>query len=359
MITLALMTGYQAAIARALASGNAHMVALSPARLSPSEADQLVQRIRAIEGVVRAAKVTYVAGLADDETNRSRPLPVVVKAVDSPPPFAEIEEWPESGDLPPVLLGQRLMERLQLRRGDHMTVRLPPKAGSWLVPSLRLRVAGSFQLAFSEFDERWLLTPLDAVLTSDPSLGVAGVEVEVADAMRVGSVRSRLEDVASETVVTDWREMNSALFAALRWQTLSLFVVLSLVIAVASFQVSSAMVVLAIEKRRSTGVLQALGLPVFRLRRILILVGTFLGCGGVAIGMAVGLVTCELLTRLRVVRFPPGLAEVYMVDAIPFEVAPGAALAVAAVGVLLVWLASLWPAWRAAKVEPVRALKAV
>jgi lipoprotein-releasing system permease protein len=283
----------------------------------------------------------------------------VVKAVETPPRFTGLEVWPQAAQLPPVVVGETLLERLQLVTGDQMTVRLPPRSGSWLVPRLRLDVAGSFQLAFSEFDERWVLVPLEALLRSSPDQGVAGVEIEVADAMSVGVVRERVESIATETVVTDWREMNSALFAALRWQTLSLFVVLSLVVAVASFQVSSAMVVLAIEKRRSTGVLQALGLPVYRLRRLLMLVGTFLGCAGVGLGMVVGASASQILTELRVVRFPPGLAEVYMVDAIPFEVSPGALVTVAAVGFTLVWLASLWPAWRASKIEPVQALKAV
>ena len=359
LITLALMTGYQSAIARALAAGNAHMVALSPGPLSIAEGADLAQRLRAVDGVVRAAEVTYVTGLAEDPADSSRPLPIVLKAVSTPPPFSGLEEWPRSSELPPVVLGQRLMERLQLEDGDPLTVRLPPKRGSWLVPAIRVQVAGSFQLAFSEFDERWLLMPLPDLLAADDSYGVAGVEVEVRDPMAVGEVRARVEAAAAESVVTDWREMNAALFAALRWQTVSLFVVLSLVVAVASFQVSSAMVVLAIEKRRSTGVLQALGLPVRRLRRLLALVGTLLGCVGVGTGLAAGSAACFVLTWLRVVRFPPDLAEVYMVDSIPFVLAPLPTLAVALVGLMLVWVASLWPAWRAARIEPVQALKAV
>jgi lipoprotein-releasing system permease protein len=238
------------------------------------------------------------------------------------------------------------------------TVRLPPISGAWIVPSLRLEVAGSFSLAFAEFDQQWIVVPLDRVNEVMPDVGAAGIEIELDDPMSVDRIREPLETEFPTLLFTDWREMNRPLFAALRWQTISLFVVLSLVVAVASFQVSSALVVLAIDKRRAAGTLQALGGTPALVRRVLLLSGLLLGCVGLGLGIAFGCISSWILSTFRVVRFPEGLAKVYMVDSIPFHPVWSDLLAVAGVGVILIALASLWPAWRASREDPVRALKA-
>ena len=152
--------------------------------------------------------------------------------------------------------------------------------------------------------------------------------------------------------------MNRPLFAALRWQTISLFVVLSLVVAVASFQVSSALVVLAIDKRRAAGTLQALGGTPALVRRILLYSGILLGGFGLGLGIAFGCAASWVLNTFNVVRFPEGLARVYMVDSIPFHPAGSDLVAVSLVGLVLVTAASFWPAWRASREDPVKALKA-
>ena len=238
-------------------------------------------------------------------------------------------------------------------------MQLPPESGSWIVPSLRLEVVGTFSLAFAEFDQEWLLIPLARVHRVMPEVGVAGVEVVLDDPMTVDRTRVPLEDAFPMLYFSDWRQTDRSLFAALRWQTLSLFVVLSLVVAVASFQVSSALVVLAIDKRRSAGTLQALGATPALVRRVLLLSGVLLGSAGMFLGLAAGCLASWILSAFDVVRFPEDLARVYMVDSIPFHPGWADLLAVAAVCTLLVAGASLWPAWRASREDPVAALKAV
>ena len=358
VVTISLMTGYRGAIAAALQHGNAHLVGFGARPMEEAEAERLAEQMAAVPGVRRAAAVTYLAGLIHDPAEPASPLPIVIKAVSTPPSFTGLENWPATDELSAVI-GERLAAALRLTPGSLATVQLPPHGGAWVVPSLGLRVAGTFRLSFSEFDERWIVVHLRRLLAAVPGLGVAGIEVELDDPLAVNNLRPRLEEVASELVLTDWTEMNSALFAALRWQTISLFVVLSLVVAVASFQVSSSMVVLAIDKRRSAGMLQALGATPARVRKVLILAGTILGEAGVLSGMAAGCAASWLMTTFRLIRFPAGLARVYMVDHIPLMVEPAGLLAVVGVCSLLVIAASVWPAWRTARQDPVTALKSV
>jgi lipoprotein-releasing system permease protein len=357
VITLALMTGYSRAIATALQRGNAHMIGFAIGSLAPEEAEALARQMGAVEGVSRATPVTYLTGLLEDPAEPTRPLPVTLKAVASPPSYTNLEEWPATGGLAAVL-GERLAQQVKLGSGDAAVVRLPPKGGSWILPSLRLEVVGTFRLAFSEFDEQWITVPLAPTLELLPEIGVAGIEVELVDPMAVEEARELLRELDPRLLYTDWQEMNRSLFASHRWLTLSLFVVLSLVVAVASFQVSSALVVLAIDKQRSSGMLQALGATPSRIRRILTYAGLMLGGAGVLGGIAFGCAVSWIMTAIRAVRFPPGLARVYMVDSIPLIPTPLHLTAVAGVCLAIVLLSSVWPAWKTSRQDPVASLRA-
>jgi lipoprotein-releasing system permease protein len=358
VITLALMNGYSGAIATALQRGNAHMVGFALGSLQPGEAETLAGRIAAVEGVRRATPVTYLTGLLDDPSEPTNPVPITLKAVAEPPRYTGLDEWP-TGDGLVAVVGERLSAQVGLESGDIATVRLPPAGGSWILPALRLQVVGTFSLAFAEFDEGWITVPLDEMLRVLPEIGIAGIEIELSDPTAVREMRRRLKDLDPRLLYTDWEEMNSSLFAAHRWLTLSLFVVLSLVVAVASFQVSSALVVLAIDKQRSSGMLQALGATPARIRRVLVYSGLLLGGGGVLGGLVFGCVVSWIMTATRAVRFPPGLARVYMVDSIPLIPTPFHVAAIAAVCLLIVLLSSIWPAWKTSRQDPVTSLRAV
>ena len=357
VITLALMNGYSSAIATALQRGNAHMVGFALGSLEPGEAHDLSLQIAEEDGVVRATPVTYLTGLLDDPAEPTSPIPVTLKAVADPPSYTGFEHWPK-GDGLVAVLGERLSQKVGLGTGDTALVRLPPAGNSWILPALRLQVVGTFSLAFAEFDEQWITIPLADTLLLLPDTAVAGIEIELTDPMAVGEAREKLSDLDPRLLFTDWQEMNSSLFAAHRWLTLSLFVVLSLVIAVASFQVSSALVVLAIDKQRSSGMLQALGATPARIRRILVYSGLLLGGAGVVGGIVFGCVVSWIMTATRAVRFPPDLARVYMVDSIPLIPTTLHIVAIAAVGFLIVLLSSFWPAWKTSRQDPVSSLRA-
>ncbi len=358
VITLALMAGYRQAIAGALQQGNAHLVGFAPMGLEQDEVVEASRSIGSINGVTRVEAVSYVAGLADVAGDPGRPLPVVLKAVARPPSFTSLDRW-LPGTPVESAIGAGLASHLGVGVGDHVTIRLPPSRGSWVLPGLTLRVVDVFSLAFSEFDNRWIIVPLDAILKVAPGLGIAGLEIELVDPLAVDSARTALEAAQPGLVFSDWREMNRSLFAALRWQTLSLFVVLTLVVAVASFQVSSALIVLAIDKRRTAGMLQALGATGGRIWRILTLAGIVLGGCGVLIGAGAGVMVAGVLTATRAIRFPEHLAEVYLVDHVSFIVVPSHLVGIIGVCLFLVSLASAWPALQSARRDPAEALRTV
>jgi len=157
--------------------------------------------------------------------------------------------------------------------------------------------------------------------------------------------------------ILDWKTLNRELFDALAIQQTLLFVVLALIVAVAAGTVVSSLVVLLAEKTREVGVLSALGAPprvVLRTFRLSVLL---LGGAGLVLGVAFGLVVCAVLTATHAVRFPPEIAKIYYLSWMPFRPEPLHVLAILGVGLVLVLLASVLPARRAARLEPADALR--
>lgn len=358
VITLALMEGYSQSIAQALQRGNAHLVGFSPAGMEMVEAEKTAASFRKAAGVRRAAPVVYVTALARDQSHPSRPLPIVLKGVSTPPPFLHLKDWPLSERLSGSP-GFELARHLGLKKGDRISVQLPPAEGSWIMPTLSIHLLAPFRLDFSEFDRRWLIVPLDHLIQALPRLKIAGIEVLLDDPQAVDQAREELEKMAPKLLFTDWREMNISLFSALRWQTISLFIVLSLVVAVASFQVSSALIVLSIDKRKTTGMLQAMGATPARVWRILTIAGIFLGSAGLGLGLVAGAAVCRLLTITRAIRFPEDLARIYLIDHVPFLLSFRDLAAISGICLLLIIAASIWPAYRSARLDPARAIKSV
>jgi lipoprotein-releasing system permease protein len=217
-----------------------------------------------------------------------------------------------------------------------------------------------FHTGFSELDERWVVADLDALERRVAGLTASGLEVRLRDPERAGAMREEIQAICGPAALVEtWQETpsNQALFAALKWQKLSLAVVLSLVLGVAAFEVAGALVVLVTEKRRAIGVLLALGSTPALVRRTLILAGGTLGSMGVAGGIALGLAIVATLTALGIPRFPPEIASIYMVDRIPLLVTPGDVAIVVALSVAEVFLASLLPARRAASRDPSEVLR--
>jgi lipoprotein-releasing system permease protein len=163
--------------------------------------------------------------------------------------------------------------------------------------------------------------------------------------------------LGSSATVLDWKALNGELFTVLAVQQTLLFVVLTLIVAVASGTVVSSLVVLLAEKTREVGVIGALGGTPRQIARTFLASGLFLGGAGLLGGTLFGVVACWVLTATRAVRFPPEIARVYYLTWMPFRPEPLPVLAVLVVGGLLVVASSLLPARRASRLAPAECLR--
>ena len=157
--------------------------------------------------------------------------------------------------------------------------------------------------------------------------------------------------------VNDWREMNRDLFSMLEIQQLVLFIVIGLIVFVSTFNIVSTLIMTVQEKRREIGILASMGADSGTVRRIFIWYGTMVGLAGTTIGLALGTAICAVITRWELVSFPPEIAEVYFVSSIPFVTEPLDLTIVALFSLAVSFVATILPSMRAAKLDPVEALR--
>jgi len=344
VVVLALMSGYSHALREGILGGGGHLVALYPGGLAASETAAARARLALLPGVIGADEIVYLPGMVFPRGGEVAQV-ITVKAAGLLPPFAALPAWDGAGPLP-VALGAGLARNLSAREGDALSLQIV--TGGALPKSFPVRVARVYRTGFSEVDERWALTTLEGLRHRAGVVAANGIEVWLVDPDRAEALREKVETACPGALVATWQQNNRNLFAALRWQTLSLAVVLSLVLGVGAFEVASALVVMITEKRREIGVLLALGGEPWLLRLTLVLAGGALGLAGVLGGVVLGVAIAALLTVFGIPHFPPDIAAIYMVDRIPLRVLPGHLAAVTALGVFEVVVASLLPAHRAA-----------
>ena len=353
VVVLALMSGYSAALRAGVLAASGHLVILTTPGLPADQIAAAATRVAAVPGVTRVGTVVYLPGMLFPRTGGSAEL-VSVRAGSSPPPFAHVRIADVGGPLP-VAVGLGVARRLGARDGDVLALQVVTGGAPRAVT---VRVGQIFSTGFAELDERFMVADLAGLRRRVSSLPVGGLEAWLADPDRAEALRDRVEAACGKgSIVTTWQESNRNLFAALRWQKISLGLVLSLVLGVGAFEVASALVVMVNEKRRAFGVLLALGGPPSLVRRTIVLAGAALGGAGVLAGVGLGVLVVLVLTVLGIPRFPPDIASIYMVDTIPLRLLPGDLAFVLGLSMVEVVLAAMLPASRASRREPVEVLR--
>jgi len=184
------------------------------------------------------------------------------------------------------------------------------------------------------------------------------IEVKLAPGASLDAVSRAIESRTDHRyAVSDWREMNRQLFSMLKIQQLVLFIVIGLIVFVSTFNIVSTLIMTVHEKRKEIGILASMGAEPRMIRRIFLWYGSMVGFLGTALGVILGVVICWIITRFQLVSFPPEIAEVYFVSSIPFITRASDLAIISFFSLIVSFLATIIPSMRAARLNPVEALR--
>jgi lipoprotein-releasing system permease protein len=266
-----------------------------------------------------------------------------------------------------ILIGRRLAQTLGVWVGDKITLVSPSGNTTVIgtVPRLKsYRVAALFDVGMYEYDNGFIYMPLEAAqLFYRLPKAVNAIEVFVGDPDRTRPALQAMQQALGPGYRTvDWQRSNAAFFGAIQTERNVMFLILSLIIVVAAFNVISGQTMLVKDKGRDIAILRTMGATRGMVLRIFFLSGASIGVVGTAFGFVFGLLFCENIESIR-----QGLqnltgtqlfqAEIYFLSRLPAEVDPMEVALVVGIALVASFLAPLYPAWRAARLDPVEALR--
>lgn len=371
IIVMSVMNGFRAELLSRILGINGHIGIVSTVGLPFNNYHQAVQDIVAIENVKivipqiekqllatsgRAAEGAMVRGISREDIVRK---PVLAEG------FKGSDLNAFEGDV--VIVGSRFAQKMGLVPGAELTLISPngKVTAFGTVPRMKsYRVIGTFDVGMYEYDANYIFMPLEAAQKYF-GLGDAVTQIDVTlenDEM-LRPVRQAIEQsVGAAAYVYDWKQTNSAFFNAIDVERNVMFIVLTLIILVAAFNIITGLIMLVKDKARDVAVLRTMGATKGMIMRIFFVDGAFIGMVGTAAGLLLGLLFCHNIENIRqLLQKISGQdlfsAEIYFLSQLPAKVNATEVAAVVLMALLLSFLATLYPAYRAAKFDPVEALR--
>ena len=371
IIVMSVMNGFRAELLGRILGVNGHLTIFAQQGPLPGYAG-MVDQVRLVEGVAMAfpqvegqvmatangvSSGALVKGMRREDVQRRALLSDAIMA-------GSLDAF-EGNDA--VMIGTRMAQRMNLTVGNQITLISPqsnPTAfGS--IPRLKsYKVAALFEVGMYEYDNSFIYMPMDAAQTFF-RLGdaVTGIDILLDDPDAVRDIREAISTaIGPGKRLYDWQQANSSFFTAIQVERNVMFLILTLIILVAAFNIISSLIMLVKDKGRDIAVLRTMGASRGMIMRIFFMTGASIGVVGTLAGFALGLVFCLNIESIRKgVEFLTGTelfsAEIYFLSRLPAKVDSGEVVTVVLMALILSFLATIYPAWRAARQDPVEALR--
>ena len=373
IIVMSVMNGFRQELLGRILGLNGHLGVYAQERVI-RDYDAMAGRIRGVAGVVSATPIVEGQALLTSESGGAsgglargvKPEDLRARGLVARNIVAGSLDRFEGEDA--IVIGARLAQRLGLTVGDKITLVSPQGRTTVFgtVPRVRAyTVVALFQVGMHEYDNGFVFLPMAAAqLFFQTGDGATQIEVFVRDPTAVRAVTRAIRNALSGTPVriVDWQDANSSFFAAVQVERNVMFLILTLIILVAAFNIVSSLIMLVKDKGRDIAILRTMGATRGAILRIFLLCGASVGVLGTLIGFAIGMAFCANIESIRQLiqslsgteLFSP---EVYFLSKLPAVVDPKEVAQVVAMGLGLSLLATIYPSWRAAKTDPVEALR--
>ncbi|WP_349360503.1 lipoprotein-releasing ABC transporter permease subunit [Stappia sp.] len=371
IIVMAVMNGFRGELLSKILGINGHLL-IQPVGSELDDYDAVAARVENLEGVVFTLPFVEGQVLASGPSGSFgalvrgvrgvdlRKLPLVADTVTA----GSLDGFDEGQG---IAIGTRMARQLGVTIGDRVTLVSPRGNVTAMGVTPRVKgypVAAIFEIGMSEYDGTIAFMPLsEAQLYFNQEGIVTGIEVFTDDPDSVGAMRPLIEEGAGRPAyVSDWRLRNVTFFSALEVERNVMFLILTLIVLVAALNIISGMTMLVKDKGRDIAILRTMGATRGAIMRVFVITGSSIGVVGTLAGFVLGFVVCLNIESIRqaiswMTRTELFSPELYYLSRLPAEMDTGETISVVVMAMVLSLLATLYPAWRAARLDPVEALR--
>lgn len=372
IIVMAVMNGFRTELVSRILGINGHMV-VQAVDQPLSDYAGLAERFSAVPGVTMALPLVEGQTLASGREGAGTGALVRGIRPDDLTKLTVVSSDIRSGDMvgfatgQGVLIGSRMAAQLGLSAGDTITLVSPEGDVTPLGVNPRVKsypVSGIFEIGMSEYDASIIYMPLEeAQLYFNVEGIVQSIELFISDPDAVDELRPQIEEAAGRQIfLTDWRQRNQTFFSALQVERNVMFMILTLIVLVAALNIISGLIMLVKDKASDIAILRTMGATSGAIMRIFFMTGATIGTVGTFAGVLLGVVVCLNIESIRqffswvsgTVLFDP---ELYFLSQLPADMNVSETISVVVMALSLSFMATIFPAWRASRLDPVQALR--
>lgn len=371
IVVLAVLAGFEDNLKEKFLGITSHVVVMGTEG-AITDWPAVVAKAKSVPGVRTAEPFVYGQALA---TGPGGPNGLMVKGIDpassivggqlsnmNPSPGAmEFLADPEGFEAPPIILGRDLSMNLNAYQYDEISVISPfgrvTPLGARAPLTRQFQVAGTFHSGLYEYDSNMAYLPIPQAqsLMAMENDEVSTVELTVEDIYKADKVKEDVLAALGEGYWgRDWMQMNVNLFSALKLEQAAMFVVLTLIVVVAAFNIVATLIMMVTDKRRDIAILKSMGATRRQIRRVFTIQGLSVGVVGTVGGVLAGTLICALLKHYKFISLPPG---VYLMDSLPVEMRPVHLILTVLVTTAISYVATIYPASQASALDPAEALR--
>ncbi|MDM9645247.1 lipoprotein-releasing ABC transporter permease subunit [Rhizobium sp. S163] len=372
IIVMAVMNGFRTELISRILGINGHMI-VQPVDGPFTDYPALTDRLGAVPGIKVALPLVEGQTLASGAGGAGTGALVRGIRAEDLSKVKTVSDNIKSGDLvgfaagQGVLIGSRMADQLGLQAGDTITLISPEGDVTPMGINPRVKsykVSGIFEIGMSEYDATIIYMPLEeAQLYFNAEGLVQSIELYVDNPDNIDELRPKVEAAAGRQIaITDWRQRNQTFFSALQVERNVMFMILTLIVLVAALNIISGLIMLVKDKGSDIAILRTMGASSGAIMRIFFMTGAAIGLVGTFAGVLLGVIVCINIEKIRAffswlsgtVLFDP---QLYFLSQLPAKMEVGETVSVVVMALTLSFFATIFPAWRASKLDPVQALR--